>query len=235
MRTEPVGEAPTDDAASVHDAVHRRYAELAVVAARGGVSCCGEEGQACFGPGGYGQAEQAEADQGPVQGDPDRLAHDVARAVRPDPADLGRHEAGVLEWLFADVGPELFAAHPRERPIAFQVRVALRGEPGQDLDDLQLVVQVGLEPQNELAGVRVQLAIARLQHRHLHPEERRPRRPPAATGARVNAQLLRGAARETEMGRAIGFSRQAPWGAPWSYSDRSAISGSTFVAPRAGR
>jgi arsenite methyltransferase len=46
-----------DDAQLVEDAVHRRYAELAVIATEGGVACCGEEGEACFGPSGYGQAE----------------------------------------------------------------------------------------------------------------------------------------------------------------------------------
>src|SRR3984893_7070015 len=45
-----------DDAQLVEDAVHRRYAELAVIATEGGVACCGEEGEACFGPRGYGQA-----------------------------------------------------------------------------------------------------------------------------------------------------------------------------------
>ncbi|GAC1362668.1 MAG: arsenite methyltransferase [Actinomycetota bacterium] len=43
-----------DDLRRVRDEVQRRYAELAVVAAQGGVSCCGEEGEACFGPAGYG-------------------------------------------------------------------------------------------------------------------------------------------------------------------------------------
>jgi arsenite methyltransferase len=38
------------------EAVQRRYAELAVVAAEGGVSCCGP-GDACFGPSGYGAEE----------------------------------------------------------------------------------------------------------------------------------------------------------------------------------
>jgi SAM-dependent methyltransferase len=52
-----------DDAQLVQDAVQRRYAELAVVAAQGGVSCCGEEGEACFGPSGYGKTE---LDQLPV-------------------------------------------------------------------------------------------------------------------------------------------------------------------------
>jgi ubiquinone/menaquinone biosynthesis C-methylase UbiE len=46
-----------DDAQLVQDAVHRRYAELAVIATEGGVACCGEEGEACFGPSGYGQAD----------------------------------------------------------------------------------------------------------------------------------------------------------------------------------
>ncbi|MCW3035018.1 MAG: arsenite S-adenosylmethyltransferase, partial [Actinobacteria bacterium] len=46
-----------DDAQLVEDAVHRRYAELAVIATEGGVACCGEEGEACFGPSGYAQAE----------------------------------------------------------------------------------------------------------------------------------------------------------------------------------
>jgi SAM-dependent methyltransferase len=46
-----------DDPQLVQEAVHRRYAELAVIAAEGGTACCGEEGQTCFGPGGYGQDE----------------------------------------------------------------------------------------------------------------------------------------------------------------------------------
>jgi ubiquinone/menaquinone biosynthesis C-methylase UbiE len=46
-----------DDPHVVQDAVHRRYAELAVIATDGGVACCGDEGQACFGPSGYGQEE----------------------------------------------------------------------------------------------------------------------------------------------------------------------------------
>jgi ubiquinone/menaquinone biosynthesis C-methylase UbiE len=41
----------------VRDAVHRRYAELAVIATEGGVACCGDESAACFGPSGYGQEE----------------------------------------------------------------------------------------------------------------------------------------------------------------------------------
>jgi ubiquinone/menaquinone biosynthesis C-methylase UbiE len=46
-----------DEAQVVQDAVHRRYAELAVLAAEGGVSCCGDGADACFGPSGYGQAD----------------------------------------------------------------------------------------------------------------------------------------------------------------------------------
>src|SRR3989449_2376761 len=46
-----------DDAHVVRDAVHRRYTELAVIAREGGVACCGDEGEACFGPSGYGQEE----------------------------------------------------------------------------------------------------------------------------------------------------------------------------------
>ncbi|MEX0790153.1 MAG: arsenite methyltransferase [Actinomycetota bacterium] len=37
----------------VRDAVRSRYAELAVVATSGGVSCCGEGVESCFGPSGY--------------------------------------------------------------------------------------------------------------------------------------------------------------------------------------
>ena len=43
--------------AQVQEAVHRRYAQLAVIATEGGVACCGDEGQACFGPSGYGREE----------------------------------------------------------------------------------------------------------------------------------------------------------------------------------
>ena len=68
------------------------------------------------------EAEQAEGEQRPVQRLPDRLAHHVARPVRPDPPDLGGDEAGVFERLFGDVVPELFLAHPRERLVGFQVR-----------------------------------------------------------------------------------------------------------------
>jgi SAM-dependent methyltransferase len=46
-----------DNADLVEDAVHRRYAELAVIATEGGVACCGDQGEACFGPSGYGQEE----------------------------------------------------------------------------------------------------------------------------------------------------------------------------------
>jgi len=52
-----------DDAQLVQDAVHRRNAELAVIAAEGGTACCGEEGQACFGPSGYGQDELGQIPQ----------------------------------------------------------------------------------------------------------------------------------------------------------------------------
>src|SRR5207247_6796292 len=41
----------------VRDAVHRRYAELAVVATDGYFGCCGDGGEACFGPSRYGQDE----------------------------------------------------------------------------------------------------------------------------------------------------------------------------------
>src|SRR5947209_7356974 len=47
----------------VRDAVHRRYAELAVIATEGGVACCGDEGEACFGPSGYGQEELGQLPQ----------------------------------------------------------------------------------------------------------------------------------------------------------------------------
>ena len=50
--------------------------------------------------------------------------------IRPT---LVGEEAGVFERLFADVVPELFAAHPRERLVGFQVGVARGGEPGEDL------------------------------------------------------------------------------------------------------
>ena len=84
-------------------------------------------------PGEQAEAEQAEADQRPVQDLPARLAHDFARAVRPDPPDLGRDEAGELDRLFGDVVAELLAAHPRQRLVGFQARVAGGGEPGEDL------------------------------------------------------------------------------------------------------
>src|SRR6266851_2060923 len=57
MPTHRTEEGSMDDAQLVHDAVHRRYAELAVIAAEGGTACCGEEGEACFGPSGYRQDE----------------------------------------------------------------------------------------------------------------------------------------------------------------------------------
>lgn len=43
----------------VREAVRTRYAELAVVATDGGVSCCGEGSDCCFGPSGYGEADLA--------------------------------------------------------------------------------------------------------------------------------------------------------------------------------
>ena len=86
----------------------------------------------------HAEAEQPQPQQRPVQGLPERLAHHLARPVRPDPADLRRHEAGVFERLFGDVVPELFAAHPRQRLVAFQSRVGVRGEPRQDLLQPQL-------------------------------------------------------------------------------------------------
>jgi SAM-dependent methyltransferase len=49
-----------DDAESVQQAVQHRYAELAVIATQGGISCCGDEGQACFGTSAYGEDELAE-------------------------------------------------------------------------------------------------------------------------------------------------------------------------------
>lgn len=49
----------TMDDSQVREAVRSRYAELAVVAADGGTACCGEEGKACFGTGGYGADELA--------------------------------------------------------------------------------------------------------------------------------------------------------------------------------
>src|SRR5438105_6177719 len=52
-----------DDAHLVQDAVHRRYAELAVVATERGVAGCGGEGAACFGPSGYGQDELGQLPQ----------------------------------------------------------------------------------------------------------------------------------------------------------------------------
>src|SRR2546427_5780298 len=73
-----------DDAHLVEDAVHRRYAELAVVATGGGVACCGDEGEACFGPSGYGQEELGQLpqlaanaspgeDQAPPHGNPSAM------------------------------------------------------------------------------------------------------------------------------------------------------------------
>src|ERR1700716_1943576 len=52
-----------DNAHLVQDAVHRRYAELAVIATEGGVACCGDEGEACFGTSGYGQEELGQLPQ----------------------------------------------------------------------------------------------------------------------------------------------------------------------------
>ena len=46
---------PTD----VRDVVRSRYAELAVVATGGGVSCCGEGSECCFGPSGYAEEDLA--------------------------------------------------------------------------------------------------------------------------------------------------------------------------------
>lgn len=47
------------DDLEVREAVRSKYAELAVVATGGGVSCCGEGSDCCFGPAGYGEAELA--------------------------------------------------------------------------------------------------------------------------------------------------------------------------------
>lgn len=44
---------PTD----IRDVVRSRYAELAVVATSGGVSCCGEGSECCFGPSGYAEED----------------------------------------------------------------------------------------------------------------------------------------------------------------------------------
>jgi arsenite methyltransferase len=43
----------------VRDEVRSRYAELAVVATGGGVSCCGEGSECCFGPSGYAEKDLA--------------------------------------------------------------------------------------------------------------------------------------------------------------------------------
>ena len=56
-------EGSVDNPQVVRDAVHRRYAELAVLAAGGGTACCGEEGDACFGPSGYGRDQLGELPQ----------------------------------------------------------------------------------------------------------------------------------------------------------------------------
>ena len=50
---------------------------------------------------------------------PERLAHHVARAVRPDPPDLGRDEAEVFERLFGDVVPELLPCPSSRAPRRF--------------------------------------------------------------------------------------------------------------------
>ena len=47
------------DAPDLQEAVHRHYAELAVIASQGGVACCGPEGAACFGTVGYTSEELA--------------------------------------------------------------------------------------------------------------------------------------------------------------------------------
>ena len=57
---------------------------------------------------------------------PERLAHHLARPVRPDPADLGRDEAGVFERLFGDVVPELFACPSARAPGRFPVPGSVR-------------------------------------------------------------------------------------------------------------
>ncbi len=48
-----------EDSQRVTEAVRSRYAELAVVADSGGVSCCGEDKEACFGPVAYAEEELA--------------------------------------------------------------------------------------------------------------------------------------------------------------------------------
>ncbi len=45
------------DDSQVTEAVRSRYAELAVVATEGGVSCCGDGVECCFGPSAYSEAE----------------------------------------------------------------------------------------------------------------------------------------------------------------------------------
>ena len=60
--------------------------------------------------------------------------------IRPT---LVGEEAGVFERLFGDVVPELLAAHPRQRLVGFQVRVAGGGEPGEDLLQPQLRASAG--------------------------------------------------------------------------------------------
>ena len=55
----PEREDALDDTQAVQEAVHRRYAQLAVVATEGGVACCGPEGQTCFGTSGYGEDDLA--------------------------------------------------------------------------------------------------------------------------------------------------------------------------------
>ena len=42
----------------IQEAVRARYAELAVIATAGGMSCCGDGGEACFGPVGYDDADR---------------------------------------------------------------------------------------------------------------------------------------------------------------------------------
>ena len=59
-----------------------------------------------------------------MEGLPDRLAHDRAGAVGPDPADLLGDEFDVFAGVVGEVIAELFLAHLREGLVGFQFGVA---------------------------------------------------------------------------------------------------------------
>ena len=76
---------------------------------------------------------------------PNRLAHHVPGAVRPDPPDLGGDEASVFGGLVGDVVPELLLAQFRERLIGFHPRITGGGESGEDLLQSQALRGLGRE------------------------------------------------------------------------------------------